>query len=475
MVYNSTSADPQPIVVTDTTILLRSAVPDKISTRIRVAGVDLGAELFTSTSLPAPLSENIDETIHQAVQFDASAFATGSYSYDLMVTNHFGAAAITGVQSTTLLINNEAASPFGAGWTLAGLSRLHTQIGGLVLTEGDGSIKRFFPSPAGSGTFGPATNFGAITNPLAHAVDDFNNDGVPDLAVPGAGTGRVFILLNDGSGQFPTINEVLTGKNGAADNIAVATGNFNNDAFRDIAVGHTSSGVVTVHLGSATGTFSLSATLSAGGFGSIGVEDFDKDGFDDVASSEQGFFDRVRVFFGNGTGGFSGPAFFGAGNQPMSMLTGDLNGDGNPDIAVDTAASSVITVLFGDGNGGFARTDFPSGGSANFIGRWGLAAADFNQDTVLDLVVANTFSNTVSVLLGNGMGSFSARMAFATGITANSLDVGDFNGDGKPDIVVSSRTTSEISVLIGDGFGGFSGPTVIAVGAPGGSLVFLPP
>ncbi|MCH7711064.1 MAG: hypothetical protein IH903_05445, partial [Proteobacteria bacterium] len=84
----------------------------------------------------------------------------------------------------------------------------------------------------------------------------------------------MFILLNDGSGQFPTIDEVLTGKNGGADNIAVATGNFNNDAFRDIAVGHTSSGVVTVHLGSATGTFSLSATLSIGGFGSIGVEDF---------------------------------------------------------------------------------------------------------------------------------------------------------------------------------------------------------
>ncbi len=215
----------------------------------------------------------------------------------------------------------------------------------------------------------------------------------------------------------------------------------------------------------------LSATLSAGGFGSIGVEDFDKDGFDDVASSEQGFFDRVRVFLGNGTGGFSAPAFFGTGNQPMSMLTGDLNGDGNPDIAVDAAASSVITVLFGDGNGGFARTDFASGGSANFIGRWGVAAADFNQDTVLDLVVANFAANTVSVLQGNGMGSFSARMAFAAGVTANSLDVGDFNGDGKPDIVISSRTTREISVLLGDGFGGFSAPTVIAVGAPGGAPV----
>ena len=315
-------------------------------------------------------------------------------------------------------------------------------------------------------------------------MDDFNNDGFPDLAVPGAGTGRVFILLNDGSGQFPTINEVLTGFTGVADNIAVATGNFNNDAFRDFAVGHTTSGFVTVHLGSATGAFTLSATLfvaggGGGSFGSIGVEDFDNDGNDDIAASQQTFNDRVHLFFGDGLGGFPPIEFkiFAVPSRPMSMVTGDFNGDTFPDIAVDASLSNLITVLFGDNNGGFTRQDFPSGGgTADKVGRWGLAAANMNpldptDGGFTDLVVANTFSNTVSVLQGLGMDSFSLPIPHAAGITANSLDVVDFNGDDNPDIVITSRTTSEISVLIGDGFGNFSAPTVIPVGAPGGSLV----
>ena len=204
--------------------------------------------------------------------------------------------------------------------------------------------------------------------------------------------------------------------------------------------------------------------------GSLGVGDFDQDGNGDLVVARRGISDPVSVFWGAGDGTFSTPLNLIPPGEPVTVVVADFNGDDNPDIAVDAPASGFITVLFGDGMGGFARADFPSSGGANFIGRWGLAAADFNQDTVLDLVVANIFASTVSVLQGNGMGSFSARIAFAAGIPANSVDVGDFNGDGKPDIVISGRSTSEISVLIGDGFGGFSAPTVIPVGAPGGSL-----
>ena len=78
----------------------------------------------------------------------AAAFATGSYPYSLMVTNHFDASAVSAIQTGQVLVNNERASPFGAGWTLAGLEGLHEQVGGeMVLTRGDGSTLKFTPQP----------------------------------------------------------------------------------------------------------------------------------------------------------------------------------------------------------------------------------------------------------------------------------------------------------------------------------------
>ncbi len=85
-VYNSTGADPRPVVLTDSTVPLRSAVPNTISARLSVAGIAQGSEAFTST---AGLSESVDETVLQAVQFDAAEFETGVYPYDLTVTSNF--------------------------------------------------------------------------------------------------------------------------------------------------------------------------------------------------------------------------------------------------------------------------------------------------------------------------------------------------------------------------------------------------
>ena len=67
-----------------------------------------------------------------------------------------------------------------------------------------------------------------------------------------------------------------------------------------------------------------------------------------------------------------------------------------------------------------------------------MAVGDVNGDGKPDLVVANDGSNTVSVLLGNGNGTFQAQQTFATGTEPNSVAVGDLTGDGKPDIVVAN-------------------------------------
>ena len=90
-----------------------------------------------------------------------------------------------------------------------------------------------------------------------------------------------------------------------------------------------------------------------------------------------------------------------------------------------------------------ARRDFAAG-----FAPLSVAVGDFNGDGVEDLAVANHSSNNVSVLLGNGDGSFQAALDFGAGSSPRSVAVGDFNGDGRPDLAVANENSNNVSVLI---------------------------
>src|SRR2546427_339973 len=121
---------------------------------------------------------------------------------------------------------------------------------------------------------------------------------------------------------------------------------------------------------------------------------------------------------------------FAAGTHPQAVAVGDFNGDGRPDLAVANSGSSAVSVLLGNGDGTFqtART-FTAGSGPQTV-----AVGDVNGDGRPDLAVANSGSNTVSVLLGNGDGTFQAARTFAAGTTPSSVALGDVNGDGRPDL-----------------------------------------
>ena len=141
LLYRSLSADPQPMIFNNPTISQRSAVPLTMSAQLEVAGVEQDASVVTDTS---GLSESTDELIRQVVQFDASMFTTGSYPYSLRLTNQFTRSAVGATVSDRVLVRNEQASAFGAGWTVNGLQRLFTQPdGSVVLANGSGETLRF--------------------------------------------------------------------------------------------------------------------------------------------------------------------------------------------------------------------------------------------------------------------------------------------------------------------------------------------
>ena len=130
---------------------------------------------------------------------------------------------------------------------------------------------------------------------------------------------------------------------------------------------------------------------------------------------------------------FAAPLSFDTGLNPQSVAIGDLNGDGKPDLVVANYNSSTVSVLLGNGDGTFGpKTDYGTGSYPQSV-----AIGDLNGDGKPDLVTANYNYNsgTVSVLLGNGDGTFGPRTDYATGFDPHSVAIGDLSGDGKPDLV----------------------------------------
>ena len=167
---------------------------------------------------------------------------------------------------------------------------------------------------------------------------------------------------------------------------------------------------------------------------------------------------------------------FAAGSQPYSVAVGDFNGDGIPDLAVANSGDNTVTVLLGNGSGGFTAatgSPFAAGSYPDSV-----AVGDFNGDGIADLVVANLYSNNVTILLGNGSGSFTPAggSPFAA-VSPSFIAVADFNGDGIADLAVTNGVSNgTVTVLLGNGSAGFTAasgspitvgndPVSIAVGA----------
>jgi hypothetical protein len=137
------------------------------------------------------------------------------------------------------------------------------------------------------------------------------------------------------------------------------------------------------------------------------------------------------------------------GSGPYSVAVGDLNGDGHADLAVANFNDNSVTILSGNGDGTFTPTAI---NPATGLNPDSIVVGDFNGDGKLDLAVANEASDTVTVLLGNGDGTFTVGSSPPTGNHPNSIVSADFNGDGKADLALENCTRSGKPMV--DGFGG---------------------
>jgi hypothetical protein len=326
----------------------------------------------------------------------------------------------------------------------------------VLVNKGSGPSDQFYPAVS----YTPGPSF-AGTNII---VKDVNGDGKPDiLFIPTEPT--LNVMLNQGDGKFIAESLIETGL--SSNSMAVA--DLNHDGIPDIPMigicGATPQWQFTSLLsgnGEALTTKHVNYTSSTGFAGGMGLGDLEGTGNVDAVlgrSGSSGNGTSLMAMLNNGEG------YFSLANDPDTdiafdrFILGNFNSDHMADVAAirSSGGEYEMQVLLGKGDGQFGSpTTYNLGGDPVSI-----AQRDLNGDGISDLVVTDLYSPTIKVYLGTADGTFEAAKSYSAGDDAQQVAFGDFNQDGKMDLAV--LTYSGVSILLGNGNGTFSGPQKFAV------------
>ncbi|MCH8964136.1 MAG: VCBS repeat-containing protein [Planctomycetes bacterium] len=387
----------------------------------------------------------------------------GDGDADLVVSNHRTARDFSATTVSVLQNNGDgtfsAPVPFDVGERptcvrLADLdgdgdldlavSNLFSDDVSVLMNNGDATFAAQITSSVGSG-------------PYAVTIGDFNGDGNPDLAVANMFGNTLSVLPNLGDGVIMDVVQYDVG----ALPVAVAIGDLDGDGDLDLAVtnrlGPFVDGTVSLLFNLGDGSFKKQVVLDTGdGPESVVIGDLNGDGDADlaVANTES---HNLSFYLNNGDGTFADAVIYetGSSSSPVDLAIGDLDGDGDLDLAVVNAESANVAILLNTGNGSFAdQVTYPVGGGG-FSEPFSIVLGDVDGDGDLDFATANLDPSNVSVFRNNGDGTFGDEVTYPL-VLPESVAFGDLDGDGDLDLIIANQF---VNISLNDGDGNFGPPT----------------
>lgn len=295
---------------------------------------------------------------------------------------------------------------------------------------------------------------------------DINGDGKPDIAgIPSDPQSRIVIAIinvmapGDSAPSYGPQQYFATG----ARPTFVACTDINADGKPDLIVANSDDATISVLLntttaGATTPSFASQQVFATGANPqSFSVADINSDGKPDLIVPNQDA-NSVSVLLNttavNATvSTFAPQTAFAVGTSPRAAAVLDVNGDGEPDIVIANTTSNTISVLFSSTAQGAATPSF--GTQHAFVigkGPIALATADIDSDGKRDLITANYGDGTVAVIrnttpVGATTPSFATPVLLATGVGPTAVTAVDLDGDGKPELIVANADDDDIAVL----------------------------
>jgi hypothetical protein len=294
----------------------------------------------------------------------------------------------------------------------------------------------------GDGTFADDVLYPSGGWPLGVAIGDLNGDDAPDIVSANADTDDLSIFFNNGDGTFAEDVRLDAGD----DPFRVAIGDLDGDDDLDLAVANHASSNVSVLLNNGDGTFEPPQHYPANaGTNELALGDLDDDDDLDIATANE--FGTVNgnasVLLNNGDGTFAAADQYETGDFCSDIAAGDLDGDDDLDLVIINTLTGDLSMLLNIGDGTFApEIRIPVGQLP-----YGIAIADLDDDDDLDIALTD-YGNVIKVLLNDGAGTFAAPVPFDVGQNPRAIAVGDLDGDADPDLVVANTSSDSVSVLI---------------------------
>ena len=321
-------------------------------------------------------------------------------------------------------------------------------------------------------SFDPMVNVEAGTLPNFLAIGDVDGDGKSDLVVANFFDNTVSVLRNISTSGSITVSSFAIKVDFATGTspYSVTFGDLDGDGKPDLAVANYNSGTVSVLRNTSISgslSFAPKVDFTAGANpGFVAIGDLDGDGKRElvvdnypfgafgIPSNSVSVFRNTSVSGSITTSSFAAKVDFTTGTDPQSVVIGDIDGDGKPDLVTsnyNTAAptSGTVSVLrntSGLGTISFEeKVDFATGNNPYTV-----AIGDLDGDSKPDLAVANYGSNTFSVLRNtslSGTVSFDAKVDFTTGTGPQFIAIGDLDGDGVPEVTTANSNQNNVSVF----------------------------